>query len=99
MTISTKQLHAHPFFEGLPEQQLATIAALAGETTFPEHTYLIRRGDAASDLYLVLDGNVSLEIEAPGRDRVVLDMVGAGGIVGFAWFLVHWHMLNVSLKY
>jgi CRP-like cAMP-binding protein len=87
VTVSLQALRAHPFFRGIDDVHLETLAALAAEGTFSEGAYLLRRGDAAGSLYLVLEGVVSLEVEPSGRRRVHLDKVEGGGIVGFAWLV------------
>jgi CRP-like cAMP-binding protein len=70
--------------EGLGDEHLRQLAALAQETTFPAGADVFREGDAAADVYLIVEGSVSLEIcaAAVGCRRILT--VGEGEILGWS---------------
>ncbi len=43
---------------------------------------LIRQGESGDDLFLVVGGEVEVEVEHPDRTKTVVDRIGAGGVVG-----------------
>ena len=67
-------LRTLPAFEGLSNEQLRDLAYEAQEVLLPRGTPIVRRGEASSAMYLIVDGFVEV-----GPDAVV----GPGGVVGF----------------
>lgn len=59
-------------FEGLNQDELSEIAALCQEVEFEEGAPILRESDKGRDLYLLLEGRVSIEVEMP------LDLKGRG---------------------
>jgi len=76
-----EQLRATPLFAELSEEHLERLA----ERTEPLHLgpdeYLIREGDAAEDLYVVVAGEVEIT-KRSGNAEVYLNRVGPGSIQG-----------------
>jgi CRP-like cAMP-binding protein len=58
---------------------------LSREALFTAGTYLLREGEPASQLYLIIDGRVALEQNVPGRGPERLEDLGPGDIVGLSW--------------
>jgi CRP/FNR family transcriptional regulator len=58
--VSPELLRRYPFFAGLDESQLKTVAMLAEEVEISEGTVIFKEGDAANAIYLLLDGSVDL---------------------------------------
>ncbi len=78
-------LAGHPFCAGLEVAHVQAMAELASEHTFGPGTFLLRRGYAARTLFLLLQGDVSLEIVEPGADAIVLETLHEGETVGWSW--------------
>lgn len=58
----TETLHGIHFLRDLPHDLIAHLASVSQFVEFPPSTVIFRQGDAASTLYLVVLGNISLEI-------------------------------------
>ena len=74
-----------PLLEGATEQDLDRLAGWAGPSRFASGELLLRRGDAADRLYVVLEGRVALSIHAPGRGDLTVETLGRGDVVGVSW--------------
>jgi CRP-like cAMP-binding protein len=48
--------------EGLDDEHLAQLADVAEQVQFAEGEVIFREGDPATDVYLIVDGSVSLEV-------------------------------------
>lgn len=76
-----RQLHFLDEIDDLHLQQLATIAR---SMNFPADTIIFREGQAATDIYLVVTGNVALDICAAGVGCRRILTVGAGELLGWS---------------
>ena len=70
------------FLEGVAEEHLERLAELAEVVEFDEGILIFREGDPASTIYLIVKGNVSLEICAPGIGCRRIFTAGAGDLLG-----------------
>lgn len=58
--ISTEILRRYPFFAGLSDAQLKSVAMLAQESTYPKDTTLFAECDQANRVFILLEGSVDL---------------------------------------
>src|SRR5437899_5769902 len=65
--VVTNLLQAHPFTEGFWPDHLARLSAMASEVRFHPGELIFREGDHSSFFYLLISGNVALEVLAPAR--------------------------------
>ena len=66
-----------PLFANLDRQELDALGLLASELSFPPAQVLLRQGDRAYEMFIVLDG--TLEVT---RDDVYIADIGPGGFAG-----------------
>ncbi len=78
-------LAEHDFFRGLPPDVFEEIAGCGVNAHFAEREYLFHEGEAADRFFVLRQGRVAFEIFAPGRGPIVIDVVGAGDVVGWSW--------------
>ena len=78
---------AQPLFAGLDPEVGALITGCARNHRFEAGTCLFREREPADEFFLVREGEVSLEIDAPGRRTLVLNTIGEGQVVGVSWLL------------
>jgi CRP-like cAMP-binding protein len=78
-------LSRHQFLSGLPEGTLDLVASCAELVTFETGSLLLSEGGGADTLYLVHRGRVAIEIHGPTQDRVVIETVEPGQVVGLSW--------------
>ena len=71
-------LAEHPFFEGLPADDLAALAACGEEVSFGAGEVIFREGTPADRMYVLRAGRVGLEIHALGRPAHLVTTLAAG---------------------
>lgn len=76
-----------PLFAGTADAELDRIAAVARPDHFAPGDLLLRAGDAADHLHVVIDGRVALSLHVPGRGDLVVETLGPGDVVGVSWAL------------
>jgi CRP/FNR family cyclic AMP-dependent transcriptional regulator len=90
-------LQGHPFFAGLAPEDLALVAECARRGRFEAGEFLAREGELAAEFFLVLEGRVAISLPAPRGDRLVVETIEAGEVVGWSWLLPpHIWMYDVS---
>jgi HEAT repeat protein len=61
-----------PLFDGLDPEDLQRIASTCGERLFPAGTVLMREGDLASELMVLVEGSVRVvRVDASGAERLI----------------------------
>ena len=63
----TAILQSHHFTEGFWPDHIARLSAMASEVRFGPGELIFREGDHSSLFYLLISGNVALEVISPGR--------------------------------
>ena len=83
----------HPFLVGLQPHHIRLLAACAMATKFRPEEYLFHEGEFANRFYLIEEGTVVLEALDPAGDRVLIEEVGPGKLVGWSWLFPPyiWH--------
>lgn len=69
-------------FKGLREDDLRELGARAQVVAFPAEATIIREGDRADSLYLILSGKVKVYLVDPHGKKFVVDVRRAGQYVG-----------------
>jgi CRP-like cAMP-binding protein len=80
-------LQKHPFVEEFQPQHIEKLSALAKEVQFERDHVLFHEGDECHDFYLIVEGRVALEIEAPGHTFRV-QTLSAGDELGWSAILM-----------
>jgi CRP-like cAMP-binding protein len=97
--ISPELLRRYPFFAGLEESQIVSLAQVANEEQVDEGHYFFHEDDKLDTFYLVVEGEVAVIIEVPDQTveqkvsgqlmgelqtkDIVISTVGPGEV--FAW--------------
>jgi CRP-like cAMP-binding protein len=76
-------LREHPFTEGFWPEHIARLAAMASEARFAADELIFHEGDHSSLFYLIVEGNVALEVLTPGRAVRVSTLFG-GDVLGWS---------------
>ena len=66
--ISPESLRRYPFFGGLTQSQLASIAMIATQETYPAGVTLFQKGLSADTLYFLEEGSIDLYYPAQGKN-------------------------------
>lgn len=80
-------LEGHPFFQGLGQEALGTVADCARNIHLPAGTVVISAGEPADTFFVVRHGRVAIELNRPAGGPVVLDSAHDGDIVGWSWLI------------
>jgi len=79
-------LRQHRFTRDLSDTQIARLASMAAEVTFDEDNVVLVDGQCSRNLYLVLEGSVSVELHTQ-RFTVAVQALGAGQAFGWSSLL------------
>jgi CRP-like cAMP-binding protein len=87
--ITPQSLTISPLFAGLPEADLARLAALAEEITCAARNTLFKEGEAASYLYILLSGKVNIQVQPISLTQplTILSLSTPGQLVGWSGFM------------
>lgn len=72
-----QHLRAVPLFADLDKKEIASVALAATELDFAPGKVLMREGDRAHEMYVIVDGTVTVT-----QDGAEVAQIGAGGFVG-----------------
>ena len=83
----------HPFLAGMNRAQLALLTDCAMVVHFNPGELIFREGELANRFYLIESGKVILESNGKSGDRVMIDKLGAGDLLGWSWMFPPyvWH--------
>jgi CRP-like cAMP-binding protein len=77
-------LAATRMFQNLTPEQLRGVAALGDEVEFTDHAKLMVEGEHADTFFLIREGFVALQIEAPSG-AITIETLHNGDPVGWSW--------------
>ena len=81
--VVTALLRDHPFTHGFWPEHIEHLATMAGEVHFQPGELIFHEGDHSSLFYLLISGNVALEVLSPGRP-VRIATLYAGEVLGWS---------------
>jgi len=82
--IGLEALRKGEIFEGLSDDELAAIARIAREETYPGGTRIFTENDTATHLYIVREGRVAILIDIGRNKQTVVDTITANGSFGWS---------------
>lgn len=85
MTANELSLTSHPFLQGLSGEHLETIATLAMPVSYEAGETIFKEGDLADRFYLLLTGSVILSAKGEDGDRLPIQQLGPGEVLGWSW--------------
>jgi CRP/FNR family transcriptional regulator, cyclic AMP receptor protein len=80
-------LGAHPFFAGLDPAFLELACGCAKNVRFEAGQYIAHEGEEADQFYLLREGQVALQVSAPGRGASTFLTLGPGEVFGVNWLV------------
>src|SRR6266487_6268594 len=89
----TTRVALHPFLAGMNPAQLALLTDCAIPVHFKKGQTILREGDIANRFYLIESGKVVLEAGDSLGDRVIVDTISSGDLLGWSWMFPPyvWH--------
>ncbi|MBZ5609303.1 MAG: cyclic nucleotide-binding domain-containing protein [Acidobacteriia bacterium] len=82
----TNAAKEHSFLAGMNDLQVAKLMALSHEVTFEENESILSAGEQSRNFYLMLSGNVCVEVSAPSY-LVSIQALGPGDAFGWSALL------------
>lgn len=82
--VQAELLKSFSFFEELSDGMLERVAAVAELRHYKEGAFLNKKKKAADYFYLILEGEISLEVESLTGETVHLETIAPGGAIGFS---------------
>lgn len=76
---------SHPFVRGLSAEHIARLAARADQVEIDAGQRIFAEDGEARGLWLICSGRVALDLQVPGRQRVVVETLGSGDELGLSW--------------
>ena len=86
-------LEQHPFFSGLPLELIDIIVPHAQEIAVSTQTKVFRQDTDAEFFYVVLAGEVQIEVPSLVGEPAIIQKLGPGKILGWSWLIPphRWH--------
>lgn len=78
-------LAEHELFRGLDDRYVTLLTGCASNVRFDAGVFLFREGEPADRFFVLRQGRVALEIEAPGRGPIVIQTLGHDDVLGYSW--------------
>lgn len=76
----------HNFGREMGDEHLERMLdCVIGETEFEDDEVIFRAGSQAYRVYLLLEGEVALEVHSPARPHRILQTVAGGETLGWSW--------------
>jgi CRP/FNR family transcriptional regulator, cyclic AMP receptor protein len=87
MSVGSSELASHRFAAGLAATHLDRLAAITTSMEMAAGTRLFEEGGPATSLWLIRTGRIALDLQIPGRDRLIVETLGPGDELGLSWLL------------
>ena len=84
------------FLKGVSKQHLEALAEIARIEEFEEGDVLFSAGEPVDDVYLVIDGEVALEVSSSGVAPQQLLLLGAGQSIGWSALMHRTHRVATA---
>lgn len=78
-------LAEHELFRDLDHRYVALLTGCAANVRFGAGAFLFREGERAERFFVVRQGRVALEIDAPGRGPIVIQTLAEDDVIGYSW--------------
>ncbi len=82
-----ERLAEAPVFSGMNDQHLDSLASAAHEIQVENGTCLFRSGEPASKFYLLIEGEISIEIPAVSGPTLQVQRLTPVRVLGWSWLL------------
>ncbi|WP_052864267.1 Crp/Fnr family transcriptional regulator [Streptomyces niger] len=87
-------------FGALSAEQSRKLMALGREVSFPAGTRIFEEGRPADRFWILRSGAVQLDLHVPGRRPAIIETLGQGDLLGWAWLFPprSWHLGAAALS-
>jgi CRP-like cAMP-binding protein len=85
--VPASALAGHQFLRGMPGAHLGLLAEAASLVDVPAGHRFFAAGRMPHQFWLIRAGQVALDVDVPGRGRMIVETLGRGDMVGLSWVL------------
>ncbi len=78
-------LTAHPFVRGMAANHIDRLSRVTRYITVPARRRIFDEGGTADRCWLIVAGQVALDLHVPGHGPVVIETLGRGDVIGWSW--------------
>ena len=71
-------LAAHPFFKGMPPEQLKLLVGCASNVKFDAGEFISHEGSETSEFFIIRQGRVALELFSPTHGAITVETLDDG---------------------
>ena len=86
-----------PLFAGMKQEHLVLLAGCAAHVRYDAGEILGHAGESADRFWVVLEGEVALQMESTERGSVTVQTVGPDDVLGWSWLLPP-HQLHFDMR-
>lgn len=89
----------HPFLADLTRYQLEQVVQCAHPVSFAAGEFIFHAGDEADHFYVLIQGQVAVEVLVPGRPPITIQTLDRDDVLGWSWFYppYRWHFDALAL--
>jgi CRP/FNR family transcriptional regulator, cyclic AMP receptor protein len=80
----SKTLRRIPWFVDLTPAQIDRLASISSQTDLEPGQFLFKEGDREDVLYVILEGQIELELEVPGHGQAVFFTAESLDVIGWS---------------
>jgi CRP/FNR family transcriptional regulator, cyclic AMP receptor protein len=90
----------HPFLAGMSHHHLVLLTDCAAATHFKRGDVILEQGLLADRFYLIESGRVRLESSGLDHERVIVETIGDGDLLGWSWMFPPyvWHFTARAMQ-
>lgn len=71
-------------FKDLTAEEIGLVEKLVGDRSYKANTKVVKEGDASTDFYICVEGELALQIDVPGRGTITTGTIGNNNIFGWS---------------
>jgi CRP-like cAMP-binding protein len=90
-------IKGHPFFEGMSEEHIETVAGCGSNAHFKAGEWIFRHGEEADRFFILREGRVAVEVAAADRGVLTNETLEKGDVFGFSWLFPP-HLWNLDAR-
>lgn len=85
MESHVEPLLEHPFFKGMKEADIRSVAECGKDVAFEKGQVIFRQNEVAVRFFVIQEGTVALEVQSAEQDPLVIQTLGEGSVLGWSW--------------
>ena len=77
--------HNHDFFKNLPNDFIEELIQIAHLKSYKAGEYIFKEGGKAEHFFIILSGQINLELHAPSQKPIIVQSLKGEEILGWSW--------------